>query len=95
MSYFPNSHTASALTAEPTSSVGRTEPHVTRSRWRRKQDEGLLTPGEVAQLFGVHPKTIARWANSGKLTPARTLGGHRRYQADEVYGLLAEQQQPS
>lgn len=95
MSYFPNPRTGSPRTAEPISSVTRTEPHLTRSRWRRRQEEGLLTPGEVAQLFGVHPKTIARWANSGKLTPARTLGGHRRYQADEVYALLAEQQQPS
>lgn len=32
----------------------------------------LLTPGEVARLFGVNPKTITRWASIGKLSPIRT-----------------------
>jgi excisionase family DNA binding protein len=50
--------------------------------------DGWLTPGEVARLFGVDPKTVTRWAAAGKLTPQRTLGGHRRYRADEVRGLL-------
>jgi excisionase family DNA binding protein len=48
----------------------------------------LLTPGEVARLFGVNPKTITRWATAGKLNPIRTLGGHRRYRAGEVRALL-------
>ncbi|MDX1659433.1 MAG: BldC family transcriptional regulator [Nitriliruptorales bacterium] len=50
--------------------------------------EELLTPGEVAKLFGVDPKTVTRWATAGKLSPQRTLGGHRRYRATEVYALL-------
>lgn len=52
-----------------------------------EQDE-LLTPGEVARLFGVDPKTVTRWASAGKLSPLRTLGGHRRYRATEVNALL-------
>ena len=48
----------------------------------------LLTPGEVARLFGVDPKTVTRWAKDGKLSAIRTLGGHRRYQAEEVQRLL-------
>ncbi|GAB78996.1 BldC family transcriptional regulator [Austwickia chelonae] len=48
----------------------------------------LLTPAEVAALFRVDPKTVTRWAVSGKLTSLRTLGGHRRYRAAEVYALL-------
>lgn len=48
----------------------------------------LLTPGEVARLFGVNPKTITRWATAGKLKAVRTLGGHRRYRSQEVFSLL-------
>ena len=44
----------------------------------------LLTPGEVARMFRVDPKTVTRWANSGRLSPIRTLGGHRRYRRSEV-----------
>ena len=50
--------------------------------------EALLTPAEVAQLFRVDPKTVTRWANTGKLTALRTLGGHRRYRECEVRNLL-------
>jgi excisionase family DNA binding protein len=50
--------------------------------------ETLLTPGEVAGMFRVDPKTVTRWAKDGKLTSIRTLGGHRRYREREVRGLL-------
>lgn len=50
--------------------------------------EKLLTPGEVATLFRVDPKTVTRWAKAGKLTAIRTLGGHRRYRESEVRRLL-------
>ena len=50
--------------------------------------EVLLTPAEVATLFRVDPKTVTRWAKSGKLTSIRTLGGHRRYKESEVKELL-------
>ena len=51
-------------------------------------DERLLTPAEVAALFRVDPKTVTRWAKAGKLSSIRTLGGHRRYRADEVKKFL-------
>lgn len=51
--------------------------------------EALMTPAEVAALFRVDPKTVTRWAVAGKLNSLRTLGGHRRYRAAEVYALLA------
>jgi len=47
----------------------------------------LLTPAEVADLFGVGPKTVTRWARAGRLTSLRTLGGHRRYRRSEVDAL--------
>ncbi len=58
-----------------------------------KPDDELLTPAEVAKMFRVDPKTVTRWAKSGKLSSIRTLGGHRRYRANEVNGLLDGQQQ--
>ena len=52
------------------------------------EQEVLLTPAEVASVFRVDPKTVTRWAKSGKLTSIRTLGGHRRYKESEVKALL-------
>lgn len=49
----------------------------------------LLRPGQVAALFSVDTQTVGRWADDGKLTAVKTLGGHRRYDPAEVYALLA------
>lgn len=51
--------------------------------------EGLLTPGEVAALLRVDPKTVTRGASAGRLGSIRTLGGHRRFREAEVQALLA------
>jgi excisionase family DNA binding protein len=50
--------------------------------------DALLAPREVAALFGVTPKTIARWDAAGILPGERTIGGHRRFPAGAVYELL-------
>ena len=50
----------------------------------------LLTPAEVAVMFRVNPKTVTRWARAGKISAVRTLGGHRRFRADEIRRFLAE-----
>lgn len=55
---------------------------------RESEQEVLLTPSEVAALFRVDPKTVTRWAKSGKISSIRTLGGHRRYRESEVRELL-------
>ena len=52
--------------------------------------ERLLTPGEVAALFRVDPKTVTRWATAGRIGSIRTPGGHRRFRESEVMALLAE-----
>jgi excisionase family DNA binding protein len=49
----------------------------------------LLTPGEVAALFRVDPKTVAKWERDGKLPARKTAGGHRRYRQADVDALLA------
>lgn len=50
----------------------------------------LLTPGEVASLFRVDPKTVTRWASAGRIGSIRTPGGHRRFREAEVHTMLAE-----
>lgn len=50
--------------------------------------DALLTPSEVAALFRVNPKTVTRWARSGKLHAIRTLGGHRRFKSSEIRACL-------
>lgn len=55
---------------------------------QRPIDSALLTPGEVAVMFRVDPKTVTRWAQAGKLSAVRTLGGHRRFRETEVMELL-------
>jgi excisionase family DNA binding protein len=51
--------------------------------------EHLLTPGEVASLFRVDPKTVTRWASAGRIGSIRTPGGHRRFRESEVRRMLA------
>ena len=56
-------------------------------------EEALFTPSEVAAMFRVNPKTVTRWARSGKISAIRTLGGHRRFKASEIKSFLAEVEQ--
>ena len=65
-----------------------TEIHLNNGNNAPGDIEPLLTPGEVAQIFRVDPKTVTRWAQRGKFTTYRTPGGHRRYRAAEVRSVL-------
>jgi excisionase family DNA binding protein len=58
------------------------------------QSDRLLTPGEVAALFRVDPKTVTRWAASGRISSIRTPGGHRRYREVEIRALLGIDAEP-
>jgi excisionase family DNA binding protein len=53
-------------------------------------EQRLLTPGEVALMFRVDPKTVTRWASAGRIGSIRTPGGHRRFRESEVLGFLAD-----
>jgi excisionase family DNA binding protein len=48
----------------------------------------LLTPGEVAELLRVEPKTVNRWAIEGRIPAVILPGGHRRFREDQVRQLL-------
>lgn len=52
-------------------------------------NDRLLTPGEVAAMFRVDPKTVTRWASAGRIGSIRTPGGHRRFRESEVRTLLS------
>jgi excisionase family DNA binding protein len=73
----------------PTRTVTK-RPLQTERREEGVVDTGdrLLTPGEVAALFRVDPKTVTRWAAAGRIGSIRTPGGHRRFRESEVRALL-------
>jgi excisionase family DNA binding protein len=58
--------------------MGNTQP---------KTDQYLLA-ADVARRLHVSPKTVARWAQEGKLPHVRTLGGHRRYEPGAIDELV-------
>ena len=47
----------------------------------------LYTTTQTAKIFGVTPRTIQMWADSGMIQVTKTLGGHRRITAEEVERL--------
>jgi len=49
----------------------------------------LLTPAQVAGLLSVDPKTVSRWASTGKIQSIRTPGGHRRFLRSEILAMTA------
>lgn len=51
----------------------------------------LLRTREVAVLFEVSERAVTDWATRGRIPSIRTPGGHRRYPADAVAELLADQ----
>lgn len=50
----------------------------------------LMSPREVAHAFGVNVKTVTRWDKAGRLKSSRTLGGHRRYNREQIMKLIKE-----
>lgn len=50
--------------------------------------ERLLTCKEVGVMLRADPKTVSRWAASGRLSSVRTPGGHRRFRESVIRALL-------
>jgi len=54
-------------------------------------DNTLVTPKEVADFFSVSPRTIQRWAKTGKM-PSIKIGGSYRFSgkvlALETYNVV-------
>ncbi|NAS27463.1 BldC family transcriptional regulator [Herbidospora sp. NEAU-GS84] len=50
--------------------------------------EPVYTTAEVARMFRVDPKTVARWAAVGAIASIRTPGGQRRFKQSVVLHLM-------
>jgi excisionase family DNA binding protein len=50
----------------------------------------MLTPGELARMLHVSPKSVSRWARTGRLDAVITPGGHRRFPLAAVLALPRE-----
>ena len=48
-----------------------------------------LTPKQVQEKFGYHPKSLSRWADEGKIKFTKSPGGHRRYLLSSLEELTA------
>jgi excisionase family DNA binding protein len=55
------------------------------------QMDDMLTIREVARLLHVHPNTLRRWSDDGRLKAYRiTSRGDRRFRQQDVINLLEE-----
>jgi excisionase family DNA binding protein len=61
---------------------------------RTEQEQKLMTPGEVARLFRVNPRTVTRWARKGRIPSVLTPGGHHRFDELEIRALFRESKPP-
>jgi len=51
----------------------------------------MLTVREVARLLHVHPNTLRRWSNDGRIKACRiNRRGDRRFKCEEIARFLAE-----
>src|ERR1043165_8078878 len=57
----------------------------------REEHTDFLTTRQLARMWQVSEATIKRWADAGRLHPARTVGGHRRFALSEVLRFQNEQ----
>jgi excisionase family DNA binding protein len=49
-----------------------------------------LSLAEAAQQLGVHPTTLRRWSDLGRISHSRTPGGHRRFDPSDIQSFLQE-----
>ncbi len=67
-----------------------TKPQNLTPRGRRDE---YLTPTEVADRLLVATVTVRLWASKGLLPSVTTLGGHRRFRAEDVEAFAVQHQQ--
>jgi excisionase family DNA binding protein len=55
----------------------------------------LLELAESAHLLGIHPSTLRRWADAGKITHEKTVNGRRRFRRQVLDQARSEMHQPA
>ena len=56
-----------------------------------EKTDDMMTVREVARLLHVHPNTLRRWSNNGRLKAYRiNPRGDRRFKREEIERFLAE-----
>src|SRR5690349_7502047 len=70
-------------------------------RWQGARERRLepgrrsLTASEAAAIIGVSVATIRGWADDGRLPSHRTVGGHRRFELEELLQWLEQRGAPA
>ncbi len=59
------------------------------------QPVARIRVGQAAEMLGVSVETLRRWETDGRLTMARSEGGQRLVDVDDVARLLAERRKAS
>jgi molybdopterin-binding protein len=57
---------------------------------KNTRENNRIRLGEAAEILGVSPDTVRRWAESGRLPVERTTGGQRTVTRSDVAKLAAE-----
>jgi excisionase family DNA binding protein len=76
--------------------VGYSQDRLTKEEMGRDMGNGehmsnMLTVREVARLLHVHPNTLRRWSNNGRIKAYRiTSRGDRRFKREEIARFFAE-----
>lgn len=70
-------------------------PRGRAARGERDRGPRTLTASEAAALLGVSVATIRGWADDGRLPSHRTVGGHRRFELEELRAWLADRGAPA
>lgn len=70
-------------------------PRARAPRAERDRGPRTLTASEAAALLGVSVATVRGWADQGRLPSHRTVGGHRRFEVEELRTWLAGRGAPA
>jgi excisionase family DNA binding protein len=70
-------------------------PRARGARTDRDRGPRTLTASEAAALIGVSVATVRGWADQGRLPSHRTVGGHRRFELDELRDWLESRGAPA